>query len=154
MASNWLGRWCSCSGWQIEQLHCWEWASKVVYIGTYLKRSDFKRDNVHLTNSGYHVFIDQLYSSILNSFLQKIMVEVKNKNREKNRQLHIASQLRKKQLSKHATTTRALWKVSLLTNVPPLRSLIQQMKQSQVIDYIIWEVRLNSLKTRIMWTVT
>ena len=50
------------------------WAHRVVYPGTFITPAHVLNDDVHLTDAGYRIFVDQVFSSVLNSFLQPLLV--------------------------------------------------------------------------------
>ena len=57
-------------------------ADKVVNIDRFLVEGCIKRDDVHLTNKGYRVFMDQIMNSVIMGYLQPFLREDKQARRD------------------------------------------------------------------------
>ena len=81
-------------------------AHKLVYLDWLLKPHHIKRDGVHLTDAGYRLFVDQIFNSVINSYLMPIMRAAKRKRR----------QVEKMLMDKRRRNTRLKSSVSTGTN--------------------------------------
>ena len=60
---------------------------KLLKLNDMVDHTHFKIDGVHLNNKGFHLFMDQVFTSVLNSYLQGEMVRQRRKRQEEDRQL-------------------------------------------------------------------
>ena len=84
------------------------WANKVVYLHAFIDETDYKRDDVHLKNSGYRKLVEHVFASIMNSFLQKVMIHQKELNRciDLKRQYYANLRKRRLGLAEHSLSHR------------------------------------------------
>ena len=68
---------------------------KLLSINDLVNHTHLKRDGVHL-NKGFRLFMDQVFSSLLNSFLQNEMVKQRRKRQEEDRRLKALAQERRR----------------------------------------------------------
>ena len=68
---------------------------KIIHINDYINHLDMMSDDTHLSNRGYRLFMDQVYSRIRNSHLQPIMIAEKAKRREMDRMFKELAQQRR-----------------------------------------------------------
>ena len=75
---------------------------KLLNLNDFVDNTHFKRDRVHLNNKGFRLFMDQIFSSLLNSFLQKEMVRQRRKRQEDDRRLKDLARERHASQQNHA----------------------------------------------------
>ena len=76
---------------------------KILKINDFVNHSHLKRDGVHLNNKGFRLFMDQIFSSLLNSYLQKEMIRRRRQRQEEDRRLKALARERREACAKSAS---------------------------------------------------